>query len=714
MKNWLSQVFSEGIGFDLERIQGPGVLYPEPLRGLLEKCIQTCYDQQGPCVLPVTTDAVTIFLSAKFPEEVAELHSIAQAHLGTVYALIDPEIVTKASSTIQKTLLEHMPGGLVTIHIPRKLTSSSNYQRHVYATLSLVLEFVDRYKNRPPLMSNVRRPIGRILRDFFIALRDYDEPSSWQYFEEIQRSESLSPRNQLLLEIQAYGAFGKWNEIVRHARLSDALSGRVPRLVAVSFLLAADALFLHQASLSDLNVEAARNGLSLAVSFFSRKPDLGSDSESRKGLRIWAVGAVLFGNMRGAESVKSIVGEEWFRKLTEIFSVPRATNSDLDSVDDRLATLLKSHATLDNAIALLKLVPESDDSQCGVIADTLQKYPDVILDEIRAKQGSRSSLDGLMKFYEVPEVNGWKQWIVDVSKNQDPGSLIELLNSGLNSWDRSEWDETELNLALNSDSNSVKQILRDMLPILLDWLERNEIQISPNTIDLLLINLALDDISSIKDLSLARDLLELTISQPHTAENYGSMLDAVGEIWGKVGSVFAVSALFDIFDLLLDAPCSSESSRLNLWNNLQEFLLSQWRRLDDETKAMAKSISEELQGSSLQFELGSEQEDSAGTLEKPDLRGKKVGIYSLIEGAALRAKKVMEALYPGISVVANHDETATPALRNLAQTADYFVFASRAAKHQAFYPITKIRSDIIYPSGKGTVSILRAFSDAIH
>jgi hypothetical protein len=93
----------------------------------------------------------------------------------------------------------------------------------------------------------------------------------------------------------------------------------------------------------------------------------------------------------------------------------------------------------------------------------------------------------------------------------------------------------------------------------------------------------------------------------------------------------------------------------------------------------------------------------------PNLQGKLLCIYTLTEGAARRARDVLEVIFTGLTVEINSDHTATPALCHLAKTADYFVFSSRSSKHQAFFPVTAIRSDIIFPLGKGASSIIREF-----
>jgi hypothetical protein len=95
------------------------------------------------------------------------------------------------------------------------------------------------------------------------------------------------------------------------------------------------------------------------------------------------------------------------------------------------------------------------------------------------------------------------------------------------------------------------------------------------------------------------------------------------------------------------------------------------------------------------------------------MTSKRLAIYTLTEGAARRAGAVLADLFPALDIRLNHDKSATTELVNLADTADFFIFASRSAAHQAFYPVTKRRDDILYPAGKGSSSIIRCFLDAV-
>ena len=165
-------------------------------------------------------------------------------------------------------------------------------------------------------------------------------------------------------------------------------------------------------------------------------------------------------------------------------------------------------------------------------------------------------------------------------------------------------------------------------------------------------------------------------------------------------------------DVLLDSASADSQARLNYWNALQEFCLTDWRRLTDDQQLLVLRTSEDAVGSSDQFPPLQRMEENV-PFEQLDLINKRLAIYTLAEGAGRRAGTVLSELFPRLEIQLNHDKSATNALANLAKTADYFVFASRSAAHQAFYSVTRQREDILFPAGRGSSSIVRCFLEAI-
>lgn len=717
MSDWVHKYFDCGVGFDLRKIEGEDTPYPDPLQGLLMKFVALSRSEEGPCALPIINaqKQVELLIASSTPEQTTELRNIANAYLGSAYALVGSAIVSNAGEGGCSVMLAHRPGGIVRVRVPRQADETTGqYQERVYRVMTLVLELIEQYRSRPLILSNIRRPTGRILRDLFVALRDENAEATWQYFEELRDSQSLSARNILFLELQVNAGLGDWTAIIDHPRLGDLVSGRVPRRVATAFLEALEALLLRLDTLQKMNLDVVRNRLSPVAAFFSREPDLEKDEASVVAWRTWATGAALIRNYDGASNVKERVGEEWFGKLSELFGLSSKEEPPRAPEADPVDVLLLSPETQENAIELLQYILQGNDKQCREIVDRLRVYPSEIIDGLRKNPAICALWDGVVVGDEPAKpIGGWGEWFDRAKVEPESELLLQAAMDGAAYWNTSDWDEGALSKLLEDTSASGTGVVRNVLPILLSWIDEHEVTLSANSAESLLLDLALDDIASVQDLSLARDLIGMVLAKPHDGKAYATMLDSVGAIWQKVKSVHGLSDMYDVFDLFLDAPCADNGRRQQLWQYLQEFLLSNWQRLDIESQVLAKDLSEELLGSSSQFNFTQEAKIDSASPERIDLSGKKLAIYSLMERAAQRAKIALEQLYPGLTVVLNHDHTATSALVNLSKSADYFVFAARCAKHQAFYPVTNNRSDIIYPNGKGTMSIVQAFSRVV-
>lgn len=279
-------------------------------------------------------------------------------------------------------------------------------------------------------------------------------------------------------------------------------------------------------------------------------------------------------------------------------------------------------------------------------------------------------------------------------------------------WKSSEWDENKVSLLLGQLSNHKNTIVfRNVIPILYSWLSKKDICTSSNFIEQIILILASDNVHSIQDLLLMTDLIYSLISVPHTEQQYIDALDGLELCWDRVSSIRCLDYILETVDVLLDNVCANIQTRIKVWNNIQKFCISNWQRLSEQQHLFVIQFGKEITSTSNQFPpLKIKDKDD---LDYVDLNGKRLAIYTLTEGAGRRAKTIIMKLYPQLDVRLNHDTAASDALINLANTADYFIFASRSAAHQAFYPVTKKRSDILYPEGKGSTSIVSAFIKAV-
>jgi hypothetical protein len=88
-------------------------------------------------------------------------------------------------------------------------------------------------------------------------------------------------------------------------------------------------------------------------------------------------------------------------------------------------------------------------------------------------------------------------------------------------------------------------------------------------------------------------------------------------------------------------------------------------------------------------------------------------LLTMAQSAGARAKAAIERMFPGCKVEVNSDLVCTTKLTNLAKVADLFVFAWKSSSHQAFFCVKDALAprEPVWPSGKGTASILRAVTD---
>ena len=87
---------------------------------------------------------------------------------------------------------------------------------------------------------------------------------------------------------------------------------------------------------------------------------------------------------------------------------------------------------------------------------------------------------------------------------------------------------------------------------------------------------------------------------------------------------------------------------------------------------------------------------------------RRLGIYSLMETAAKRAKNIIRSSHPTIEVIVNADHVASPALRNMARDCDALLVVTSCAKHAATMCIEDNHrgQPLLYVNGKGSSSIL--------
>jgi len=707
MTGSLEDFFGFDNEFDLAKIKNNG--YPPELQKPLKSMVDRVLDGNTPFVVPhLGPDRqLSFYLIASNARDLNELRQITDAYLGNVSTVLDPRTYTSSNVPLEQAVLGQYPTGFIKIQIPQEI---NNDKPAVYSVLGTINELIETYVSRPIRFTITHRGVGRILRDFIVACEHRNGKEANNYFHELEKTGNISARNLLFIELQALAANRDWNGILTHPELPNLVTGRLTTILTDLVLESVQSEYVTSVYPSDNSVDEVRDKVSRLRPVFSRLPNLSHDANQVLKWRTWAICAAALGYVVSRDKLPTAVFDEtWLDTLDSWAGVSKSTEVSADSLD----SLLLAEPTIKNAAKLLALSVTTSDTDGFSIYRKLSEYPIGLLNELEMNNKLDSIWQLLRGQYEKRvDIGNWSDWLqcqIDgAEKNIPPESLQEVCQK----WEAEDWNEASVLEKLDRIVDQKPHLFRDATPILRSWLLAKRITLSPSLISQIMLSLAADEVHSVQDLSLMADLLSDLVEGPHTEAEYQECVSYAVESWRKVKSTSSLGNGLELMDILIDSPCAREESRIEFWNVIQEFCISHWSRLSFATKLLVTQLSETLLGNSDQFQK-EEPADTDKVVDVAKLSGKRLGIYTLTESAGRRARQVLSQLFPDLRIDLSHDKSATENLKHLAKNADYFIFASKSAAHQAFYPVTNIRKDIIYPSGKGSSSIVSGFLEAV-
>jgi hypothetical protein len=705
--DWVGRFFSEGNGWNLQKIMESG--YPPEVQVHLEAMVRPALQDRAPAVMPrLKVDRQLMFyVVSDERRELVELTDVLGAYLGSVRTRIDPEIHVEATDEIEESLLARWPHGFVSIDIPRELNSQRSDVYRVFERINVALA---RYAERPPSAGVVRRPIGRILCDFFVACDRLDGVAASELLQELQSTGVMSARNLLSLELQTLATRGEWRAITSHPKLESIFGRRIPGRVTEVLLDALGHTEIRSAEPADHQLDVLSQRLENVGALFMRSPGLAVEGNQNRW-KVWALGAVALSYGRALEVLPAeAVGISWVTKLRHWGGLGQDAPPEREAGTD-----LDVPRNIEGAAQLLKRSLDLDPKEGAAIYNALCEFPSSVLDDIGIHRALGSVWRALQEdFAPQGGVDSWLTWIESLTGPGEERISVETLSEACRQWERSGWNEQGINeLLLNLPDSGHTQSFREGIPVLRSWLADRSVKASASLITTMLLVLAIDKVHSAQDLGLLADLIGDLTDVAHTREQYSDAAFAAVDIWNRTKSVRTFYRGLDVMDVLLDSVCADPAARLGYWTALQAFCLAEWHRLSTEQQLLVREAAQAFTGSSEQFPTTTLSRGFDTSIQKVDPGSKRLGIYTLTEGAGRRAKVVLGELFPNLDIQLNHDKSATSSLINLAKTADYFIFSAQSAAHQAFYPVVQRRDDILYPTGKGSSSIVTCFLDAL-
>lgn len=214
---------------------------------------------------------------------------------------------------------------------------------------------------------------------------------------------------------------------------------------------------------------------------------------------------------------------------------------------------------------------------------------------------------------------------------------------------------------------------------------------------------------SADELEIATLLTQALFGIGHSRETYCECLLDLGEILKANSSIVNLDWALNTAEILAIYPTQNSELRLRFFMAVTDIARSGCHRITATQKDVLSLLAKDYDCLYL-LDAFPDLEDDAGTKTTGISFEGMIGIYTLTDGAGLRAKQLLEKLFPKARVELNGDSVATDRLTSLARNADRFVFAWKSSKHQAFYCIKDARrgQDIIMPTGKGTASIVKS------
>ena len=580
-------------------------------------------------------------------------------------------------------------------------------------------------------------PLGRLLRDFELALAAHDEQFSELVLEAIDRSRELQPANVAFLRIRRLRALGDAEGILRLPGLDDLLSLRLPHAVRDAVLAAGQAVHLDgykTAGDAAGAVAAAHDQLA----FLSRLIDhvrMPSSEAAVDALHALLASEAVHGRRRLVPD--EIAGDVTPWQLS-LLAEARAAEGPAEPEEQDPTALVQAALTdgrpAEAWASLHRITNQEARLQLAVQCALSLKDPVVT----RQVAGDVEACDEMVRRAVLsPPWFGdvWRDHVAGIAAGAgaapaaqvpDPSSWIEMLSLLLNgtavdapalvddqaaAWLPVGRADREVNtLLVQFDPSGMPfERLTSVLPRLLESITDEEP--APCTAGTCVTLLALNEELTPAAVRALLEALRLAVASAPT--DYADLLESVSSVLPRALSLSTADWFLDLVDHLLAAPAASAEARVGFCTQVLTRLHVLSRRLDPSQRLLADLLSRDV-GLVLDWAPGEDiatQVDALGAAPTAT-----VLLYSLQTAALSRVKKALERLSAHITVHVSEEHDGSSRLKSQVQNSDVLVLATRRATHAATGFIEKWRradSVLVYAPGAGSASMLASAWSAI-
>ncbi|WP_159600113.1 protein DpdD [Agromyces humi] len=586
------------------------------------------------------------------------------AHAGRVRALIDAATAThwtpfdgrvarlNQQDSVEAAVLDLVGQGTTFILSPEPRTAGPTY-----TALARLVRSLNDVPLRNPTPS---RPIGRMLREFDLALASGAAETSAQILDEIETLGGISHENVAFLQIRRMARLGRDAELLALGSLPTLVYAEPPQLVREGILGAWARVHLAR-PIAPNDIDGAIESVRLA------KPDIAMLVDGRLARSADPDAATLGG-------LVSLARDD--AELRNAF----APNELIDTAVRRVLAQFEED---DQPPAV---EPEHDAVDSGLVASVVE--------------------DAHADAADPHTVESWIDWVRAIGRGNPEQIDFDMVGS----WTAVSTVDAELADAIDDLDWLATD---DLLSGIACFLETDDIERpAPRSAEAFLRRYLLAERFAPADLGVICALLDVFLRGAPSGAKYREVLGDVRASSDQWVAITTASRALDIADTVALGPAVDAAARSDFVATLLSPLNQQKRRLHDTLRGLAGLVTSDV---GLDFDWSVPPQQEGALPEAVPAITPRILLYSLDRGTLARVQKAIEQSWPGTIVRTSSDKDGSPMLKQHARNSDLIVVATRRAAHAATGCIADNAGValISYPDGAGSASMLRAVTAGI-
>jgi hypothetical protein len=582
---------------------------------------------------------------------------------------------------------------------------------------------------RPVREFRSRKGAAEAIHSYRMAIRALRRVEAEEALEDL-RQLGFGTINVRFMELELRSRFDGPASVLDHPQLNDLL--RIKRPALVTDLLAQAIDRVHLRPTPDLDLESVRGNFDQLPPVQQQLLTSPGQIRSSSGLLLLALRYSDLGEDPAtlvAQVVADIERDDHTGQIINGLGAQFETTTTREDSTTDINCLLRELLSRGAYDEVLKVAEDADPVfevvQSVLLAaagldslDAARKALDVLArasDEVRERMSELQSaaVKALQELTREsaprPLVGDWNDYFENLTDNPDWSTALEVAERGASEWplvpfinDAECVDSLCSHILTGGDS----AVFARTIPFLLGWLsrvpEQDHSAVTPVE-EALVAHLSLSDATQ-PGLDLVGQLAERLVTFGLDETQFEELVAQLEYRWSISKAPRTVAWATDLIELTTDNPCPDRARATVFHSGLFQSFNDFFSRLERPVRRHIVALAEELGLGELLPDEGTEEDAPV------DVRGYKVGLYSLTETALRRAKETLMGAWPGLDVVTSSDMHATRELTNLARTATLMVVGIGSAKHSATDCIGDNRpSDkpTRKVSGKGSMAFVR-------